>query len=98
MAMAMIVLKNTPRGFKLIPVSEVNEGRGLQLSNSDPMALRCREVMDVLIHEAKTRSIYRTTIKELFDLIERRFGEGSFPDCKILPSRGETPARLLIKG
>lgn len=97
MAMAMIVLKNTPKGFKLIPVSEVRDGQGIKLSKSDPMALRCGEIMDFLIVEAKLRGIYRTTIADLFGLLLKKFGDGFFDDCKVLPASGSNPARLLVK-
>lgn len=96
--MAMIVLKNTPKGFKLIPVSEVNNGMGKPLCRSHPLGQRCQELIDFLIVEAKLRGIYRTTIKDLFDLLVKKYGPGFFDDCKVLSSVGSTPARLLIKG
>lgn len=98
MSIAMIVLKNTPKGFKLIPVSEVKDGMGLQLSNGDPIAERVRQVMDFLMHEARENQIYKTTIRDLFARASKRWGEDFFNDCKVLPAVGNNPSRLLVKG
>ncbi len=97
MSMAMIVLKNTPKGFKLIPVSEVSDGMGKVLPAGHPLTRRVKDVMNMLMVEAKRQDIYKTTIYELFGLITTRYGEGFFDDCKVLSTVGNTPARLLIR-
>lgn len=97
MSMAMIVLKNTPKGFKLIPVREVSGSKGLPIDRYHPLSQRVNEVIDFLIAEAKLRGLYRTSIKDLFGAITTKYGPDFFPDCKVLPAVGETPARLIIK-
>ncbi len=98
MEMAMIVLKNTPKGFKLMPVAEVKDGKGLMLRNGHPLARRAQELMDFLIVEAKLNGIYNTNIKTLFELLQKKYGAGFFDDCKVLSQTAEAPLRLLIKG
>lgn len=93
---AMIVLKNTPKGFRLMVVSEVRDGMGRLLTRNHPLALRCSELMDFLMAEAKIKGIYKTSIKELFETVHKKYGEGFFPSCKILPQTASAPQRLLI--
>lgn len=98
MEMAMIVLKNTPKGFKLMPLSEVRDGMGKPLARNHPLNRRCNELMDFLIVEAKLNRIYNTNIKALFELLTKKYGEDFFPDCKVLSQTAGAPLRLLIKG
>jgi hypothetical protein len=98
---AMIVMKKTPQGFKLIPATECRGSSFRVMGHSDSMAFRTKEVMDELMLVAKHHRLYNASLKELFDLAIRK-NDGSklfgnpMQDVKLLPSSGETPARLLI--
>lgn len=95
---AMIVLKQTPRGMKLIPISELTGSRGLKLQGQHPLAPKAQEVMDYLMVHARplVNRGQRPTLKALWDLVIAQYGETWFPDVKYLSPVGETPARLLI--
>lgn len=98
---AMIVLKQTPRGMRLIPVTEVSGDRGRMMEASHPQAPRVRVVMDKLMLHARpmVKAGKRPTLAQLVELAraEGSFLGDSLADCKLLSSVGKTPARLLIK-
>jgi hypothetical protein len=99
MSSAMILLKNTPKGLKLITATDINQEKFKPMKSNDPMASRAREVMDFLIVKAKLQFSHRynnVTITELFDALVKQYGDGFFDDCKILNRVGNIPARLLI--
>lgn len=96
---AMILLKNTPKGMKLISASDINQEAFKPLKGNSPLAQRVQEIMDFLIVKAKMEFSHcynRVTIADLFNALQKQYGEGFFDDCKLLPKTGNIPARILI--
>lgn len=99
---AMIVLKQTPRGMKLIPVTEIQaEGkgwRGLQMRSSHELCGEVQHIMNGLMKFARplVQQGKRVDLKQLWDLLLRQYGEDFFPNAKFLTSTGHIPARILI--
>lgn len=94
----MIVLRQTPKGWRLLPLARVQGAKGQALMKSDPIASRVGEVMDYLMVQSRPFSErgVRPSLWELWDLLLRQYGEDFFPDVKYLSSTGETPARLIV--
>ena len=96
---AMLVLKQTPNGLKLLPLTEVVGDRGRRMEGSHPQANRVREVMNYIM--VKVRPMVhlgkRPTLTEVWAAIIAQYGEDFFSDVKLLPSVRNTPARLLFK-
>jgi hypothetical protein len=95
---ALIVLKQTPKGMSLLPLSEVNNGRGLRMMNSHPQSRRVGEIMDFLIVKAREFRGQRVTLPQLWTALIKQYGNDFFPDVVLLDAVRETPARLLVKG
>ncbi len=94
---AMIILKQTPRGIKLLPVAELRGDRALLMQNSHPDAHRVKQMMDLLIIEARKHVGRRVTLPELWEGVTKQFGPTFFTDVVLLPTVRDTPPRLLFK-
>tara|TARA_R110000822_G_scaffold5031_13_gene21872 strand:+ start:4232 stop:4543 length:312 start_codon:yes stop_codon:yes gene_type:complete len=94
-------MKNTAKGFKLIPLSEINQegSKPLDLAFGSLFRYRVDIVMEILEHIEKKHEVEEPTIKKLFDLLlsgskDSRF---TYDDCSFLPARDQIPARILVK-
>lgn len=97
---AILIIKQTPKGLKLIPFSETRpDGMGLKLSSSHPNAHRVREVMDLVMKPVRimVQNGGRPDIKAAYAQAEGLYGKAAFKDCTLLPATAKLPARLLIK-
>lgn len=92
----MVILKQTPRGSKIMAVSEVTGNMGKPLLANHPRIDSVRLMMEAL-HQVVDRSMklnQRTTLFEAWKALDPLYKEG----WTFLPPVLSTPARLILKG
>ncbi len=96
----MIVMKQTPRGMKLIPLSELRGMQGRPLSAGHPRSADVRRLMDFLMVTIRddVKAGLRVTLKEAWDRINKQYGAEAFSEWTYLPASNYAVARVLLKG
>lgn len=92
----MVILKQTPRGSKIMAVSEVTGNMGKPLLSNHPRINSVRLMMEAL-HQVVDRSMKRnerTTLLEACKALDTFYKDG----WAFLPPVQNTPARLILKG
>lgn len=96
---AMIVLKRTPNGIKLLPLVSITGDRGRRMERHHPQAARVGYVMNLLMDVIRpdVRAGLRPTLGEAWARLVKLYGADYLTDVTLLPSVGTTPPRLLFK-
>ncbi len=95
---AFIVLKQTPRGMKLMPLSAIQGTMGQGLLKSHPQHDAVAHLMEVLMLKAKPlmQRGQRPSLKELWDLVCQQYGPDFF-EATYSAATDRTVARLTVR-